>query len=123
MAARLKDEQAISRAKVFPYQLMVAYTMAGQEVPHEVREALQDAMEIAIANVPRIEGRVVVCPDVSGSMHSPVTGHRQGRDFGGALHRRGGAGGGGVHAGEPGYAGAPVRAAALSSCSLTRATA
>src|SRR5947207_7524728 len=35
-------------------------------------------MESAIANVPSIEGRVVVCPDVSGSMHSPVTGHRRG---------------------------------------------
>ena len=78
VAARLKDEQAIRRAKVFPYQLMVAYTMAGKEVPHEVREALQDAMEIAIANVPQIDGRVVVCPDVSGSMRSAVTGHREG---------------------------------------------
>jgi 60 kDa SS-A/Ro ribonucleoprotein len=35
-------------------------------------------MELAIANVPSIEGRVVVCPDVSGSMASPVTGHRRG---------------------------------------------
>jgi 60 kDa SS-A/Ro ribonucleoprotein len=78
VAARLKDEREIRRAKVFPYQLMVAYTMAGQEVPHEVRDALQDAMEIAIANVPQIEGRVVVCPDVSGSMSSSVTGHREG---------------------------------------------
>src|SRR5262250_554811 len=38
----------------------------------------QDAMEIAIANVPSIAGRVVVCPDVSGSIQSPVTGHRSG---------------------------------------------
>jgi len=33
-------------------------------------------MELAIGNVPRFEGRVVVCPDVSGSMSSAVTGHR-----------------------------------------------
>ncbi len=78
VAERLKDEREIRRAKVFPYQLMVAYTMAGKEVPHEVREALQDAMEIAVANVPQIDGRVVVCPDVSGSMSSPVTGYRPG---------------------------------------------
>src|SRR6185295_16812098 len=44
----------------------------------EVCDALQDAMEVAIANVPAIEGRVFVCPDVSGSMSSPVTGYRQG---------------------------------------------
>jgi len=30
-------------------------------------------MELAIANVPEIVGSVVVCPDVSGSMSSPVT--------------------------------------------------
>jgi 60 kDa SS-A/Ro ribonucleoprotein len=43
-----------------------------------VREALQDAMEVALENVPAIAGRVVVCPDVSGSMQSPVTGRRKG---------------------------------------------
>ncbi len=47
-------------------------------MPPTIREALQDAMEIAIQNVPRIEGKVYVCPDVSGSMHSPVTGVRKG---------------------------------------------
>jgi 60 kDa SS-A/Ro ribonucleoprotein len=35
-------------------------------------------MELAIVNVPSIDGRVVVCPDVSGSMSSPVTGYRAG---------------------------------------------
>ena len=35
-------------------------------------------MEIAVANVPRVDGNVYVLPDVSGSMHSPVTGHRKG---------------------------------------------
>ena len=33
-------------------------------------------METAVQNVPAIRGKVVVCPDVSGSMHSSVTGHR-----------------------------------------------
>ena len=35
-------------------------------------------MEIATENVPAIDGQVFVCPDVSGSMQSPVTGHRAG---------------------------------------------
>ena len=70
-------------------------------MPREVREALQDAMEIAIANVPAIDGKVYVCPDVSGSMHSPVTGHRKGATTDGALHRRRGAGRGGGAAREP----------------------
>jgi 60 kDa SS-A/Ro ribonucleoprotein len=80
IADRLRDPKAITKARVFPYQLMVAYTMANAnaDIPKEVCDALQDAMEIAIANVPAIEGRVVVCPDVSGSMSSPVTGYRKG---------------------------------------------
>ena len=36
----------------------------------ELREALQDAMEIALENVPAIDGKVYVFPDISGSMHS-----------------------------------------------------
>jgi 60 kDa SS-A/Ro ribonucleoprotein len=76
VAAKLRDLQAVAKARVLPYQLMAAFTATGAEVPHVVKEALQDAMELALANVPVFEGRVVVCPDVSGSMSSPVTGHR-----------------------------------------------
>jgi 60 kDa SS-A/Ro ribonucleoprotein len=78
IADRLRDPQSIAKARVFPYQLMTAYHMTGERVPVIVREALQDAMELAIANVPTIEGRVFVFPDISGSMHSPVTGFRPG---------------------------------------------
>lgn len=78
VAERLRDPGSIRKARVFPYQLMVAHTQAEESVPGEVREALQDAMEVALENVPEIDGRVVVCPDVSGSMQSPVTGHRKG---------------------------------------------
>ncbi len=77
IANRLRDESAIKKARVFPYQLMTAYTNADQKVPGIVRNALQDAMEIAIGNVPSIKGKVFVCPDVSGSMQSPVTGYRK----------------------------------------------
>jgi 60 kDa SS-A/Ro ribonucleoprotein len=78
IADRLRNPGAIARARVFPYQLMAAYAMTDQRVPPPVREALQDAMEIAIRNVPVIGGKVFVCPDVSGSMSAPVTGHRKG---------------------------------------------
>ena len=80
IADRLRDPKAVAKARVFPYQLMVAYTMANAnvDIPKEVCDALQDAMEIAIANVPEFEGKVYVFPDISGSMHSPVTGYRRG---------------------------------------------
>ena len=78
VAARLRNPELVRKAKVFPYQLMVAHAQAGGEVPGEVREALQDAMEVAICNVPKLGGGVFVFPDVSGSMQSPVTGYRKG---------------------------------------------
>jgi 60 kDa SS-A/Ro ribonucleoprotein len=78
VAERLRQPENVRRARVFPYQLMVAHAQADAAVPAEVREALQDAMEVALENVPALDGRVVVCPDVSGSMQSPITGHRKG---------------------------------------------
>jgi 60 kDa SS-A/Ro ribonucleoprotein len=47
-------------------------------MPRTITEALQDAMEIGTEYVPEIKGKVYVFPDISGSMHSPVTGYRQG---------------------------------------------
>ncbi len=77
VAQRLRDPLLVKKAKVFPYQLLSAY-LAAEDAPKVIREALQDAMEIAIDNVPSFEGRVVVCPDVSGSMGSPATGYLKG---------------------------------------------
>ncbi|WP_431050117.1 vWA domain-containing protein [Roseateles sp. L2-2] len=79
LAALLRDPKAVASARVLPYQLMTAFHATSDEasdVPAEIREALQDAMEAALVNVPAIEGRIVVCPDVSGSMSSAVTGGR-----------------------------------------------
>ena len=76
VAEKLRDQTAIRRARVLPYQLLTAYQATSEQMPFEIREALQDAMETAVQNVPAIRGKVVVCPDVSGSMHSPATGYR-----------------------------------------------
>ena len=80
IAERLRDPAKIAKARVFPYQLMVAYTMAvaNADIPQIVCNALQDAMEIATANVPEFPGKVYIFPDISGSMHSAVTGYRRG---------------------------------------------
>lgn len=83
VAAKLRDPAQIARARVFPYQLMVAHATAGPDVPRSVKNSLQDALELAITQVPSfvVKGRpakVWVLPDVSGSMDSPVTGYRTG---------------------------------------------
>jgi 60 kDa SS-A/Ro ribonucleoprotein len=63
VAARLADAQALSKVRPMPYQLQMA---------------LEDALEQSLGRVPVVAGRVVVCPDVSGSMSMPVTGYRKG---------------------------------------------
>jgi 60 kDa SS-A/Ro ribonucleoprotein len=80
IAERLRNGEAIRRARVFPFQLMSAYKAAeaNKGIPREITDALQDAMEIATENVPKIEGKVFVFPDISGSMQSAVTGYRRG---------------------------------------------
>jgi 60 kDa SS-A/Ro ribonucleoprotein len=103
IAGKLKDEDEIRKARSFPYQLLAAYLNTGPDnprarnfgygyhsaygrqetkpavkVPQRVRLALQDALEIAVSNVPAFEGRVAVIVDTSGSMQSAVTGRREG---------------------------------------------
>lgn len=78
IATRLRDPGAIRQARAFPYQLLAAYRSSAADVPAIITQALQDAMEISISNVPTIEGKVYVLVDVSGSMSSPITGHRRG---------------------------------------------
>lgn len=77
VAEKLANKELVKRSRVFPYQLLTAY-LATNDVPVEIRNALQDAMEVATENVPKVDGKVVVCVDVSGSMDSPVTGARKG---------------------------------------------
>ena len=79
IAAKLRDPVSIAKARAFPFQLLSAYsaTANGQHaIPAVVRDALQDALEISLANVPAMEGKVVICTDVSGSMSSAITGNR-----------------------------------------------
>jgi len=78
VAARMRDASEIARSRVLPYQLLAAARSAGPNVPASVRAAVEDAMELAISNVPAIDGQIYICPDVSGSMQSPVTGYRKG---------------------------------------------
>lgn len=78
VADRLADRDALRKVRPMPYQLMVALGQTGAGVPLKVQAALEDALEFSLENVPMVPGRVVVCPDVSGSMTSPATGYRKG---------------------------------------------
>lgn len=78
VAQRLADPAAVAQARAYPYQLLAAWRSADEAVPAVVKAALHDALDAALANVPAMAGKVVVCPDVSGSMASPLTGYRRG---------------------------------------------
>lgn len=77
---RLSNEDLIKRARQFPFQIMSAYfaTENNSDVPFSIREALQDAMEISINNVPEIKGKIYVAVDCSGSMGAIFGNSRQG---------------------------------------------
>lgn len=76
IAAKLSSKEEIARAKVFPYQLLMAY-LNTEGVPMEIRNALQEAMEVAVENVVTLNGmNVKIAVDTSGSMGSAVTGNR-----------------------------------------------
>lgn len=76
IAARLEDPLNVEKARAFPYQLFIAYKSISSDMPFQITEALQNAMELATKNVPAFGGKVWVFPDVSGSMASSVMGWR-----------------------------------------------
>lgn len=76
VAGRIADADEIRRSRQFPYQYLAAYLNAGDNVPQKIKAALHQAAEIACGNVPELPGPVLIGLDTSGSMQSPVTGHR-----------------------------------------------
>jgi 60 kDa SS-A/Ro ribonucleoprotein len=76
VASRLADAEEVRRARQFPYQYLAAFLNAEEALPAPVRNALEQAAEIACGNVPELPGPIVIGLDVSGSMSSPITGRR-----------------------------------------------
>lgn len=73
----LTNEENIERARVLPYQLLVAYLNVGADIPVVLKNALQTALDISTKNVQTFDvNGVVVGVDLSGSMSAPVTGYR-----------------------------------------------
>lgn len=77
VAAKLSNVEEIRKWNAFPYQIYTSYVY-GKDLPNKVRNALQDALDHAVDNVPVLPGNVAVCVDVSGSMSYPITGYQAG---------------------------------------------
>jgi 60 kDa SS-A/Ro ribonucleoprotein len=71
---RFSDAGAIRKAKILPFRLHAAWTAfaPANERETRVKAALEAALEAAFANLPPLEGRVAVAPDVSGSMSGSI---------------------------------------------------
>ncbi|MFO0960453.1 MAG: TROVE domain-containing protein [Isosphaeraceae bacterium] len=76
VALRIADADEVRRSRQFPYQYLAASKNAEEGVPELVRMGLEDAAEAACGNVPALPTPALIGLDVSGSMQTPVTGHR-----------------------------------------------
>jgi len=76
LAAKLSDPEQVKRSKTFPYQLFTAYLNMDSTIPVKLTNALQDAADASLDNIPEFPGKVFVMVDTSGSMSSAVTGNR-----------------------------------------------
>lgn len=72
IAEKLSNVEAIRAAKVFPYQLFQSYRNMEADMPRPIIDAIHDAMETSTNFVPKINGRVLIGVDTSGSMGSPA---------------------------------------------------
>lgn len=72
VADRLRDPESVRASRQFPYQLLTSY-MYAQDMPRLIVDALHDAMEVAVENVPLLDGNVIIAVDSSGSMGFPMS--------------------------------------------------
>ncbi len=79
---KIANKEAIRNSKLFPFRFYVAHEMLKREASRLNKEksarrilnALRKAVEISVESMPEIDSKVVIAPDVSGSMSSHVTG-------------------------------------------------
>jgi 60 kDa SS-A/Ro ribonucleoprotein len=79
IAERLRDPEQVRQAHVFPHELLAGWKAIGNtDLPFVVKDAYQDAVDIACENVPALPGVARMLVDTSGSMNGPATGRRKG---------------------------------------------
>lgn len=86
----IMNPEKIKYSMIFPFRFYIAWNMIGKraikdekfdvistvDTPyigmHEIKNALQKALEVSVSNIPEIKDRVCIAPDISGSMSSNV---------------------------------------------------
>jgi 60 kDa SS-A/Ro ribonucleoprotein len=76
--AALTDRKRIKSSLVMPFQILVgmdAIKATSVSAKRKIKEALTDALEISLDNVPHFEGKTLIVLDDSGSMTAPARGN------------------------------------------------
>lgn len=74
LVAKLGNSDEVHKSRTFPYQIMTAYDNVG--LGSDIKNALQDALDASVENVPSLKGKTLIAIDISSSMGSAVTGLR-----------------------------------------------
>jgi len=73
----LRDEKLIKKQLIMPFQFYVAIgeieKVGNDSTVRKVLEAIDDAMEISVSNVPKFDGETLVVCDYSGSMDNKLS--------------------------------------------------
>ena len=79
VAAKLRDKELLSKVDPEPYQLMMTFmAIRNSGMPREIITSIEDALEYSLNSVDELGCKVVLCPDLSASTKSPLTGDRAG---------------------------------------------
>ena len=70
MIAKITDADEVAKARLFPYQVWAAYKHAPSD---NWKRALGRTLELTVANIPALDGTLVVI-DTSGSMQATGVG-------------------------------------------------
>ena len=70
---KIADPEAVRRSRQLPFRFLSAYRNLPDCAGSAVYNALEDAVDASVANMPRLPGRTVIAVDVSGSMGRSVS--------------------------------------------------
>lgn len=72
---RISDPEAVRKSRQLPFRFLAAYRslMDAPNAGSAVLDALEDAADAAVDNLPTIHGRTAIAIDISGSMSSAVS--------------------------------------------------
>lgn len=68
--ARFRNAEAIRKSRILPFRWLSALEAVSDS---KTKDALREAIELSVANVPRFVGSTAIFCDNSGSMHSPLS--------------------------------------------------